>query len=203
MKLVIHTDSTPEQAEAFIAELQPAFSIDAPQVIQTQSSAPDRSMFWANLIGQPDEWLAPLKTAAAAFLARLPESLGTEGPERQATIAAALDHDTSAKLAEAAGALWGAKSRLPETANLVIGLPLPASPLSAGLKIECQSREELAWLLAHFTARIERIDKFLALATGDGRGPAGAAYLAGNPDGSIKLEWMENETHEQRHTTIA
>ncbi|MEM7143663.1 MAG: hypothetical protein AAF591_00920 [Verrucomicrobiota bacterium] len=193
MKLTIHRDTEPEAGEAFLGELGKAFAVEEPQVTVTPGVNPDHRIFWASLVGKPEEWQGELGESVEAYLVRC----GDEGRE------AALVTDDCEKLRAAAEALLAAREAMPDFANVVIGIPLPNNPLHAGMELESGTVDEVAWGLANFVKRAAKADAFLARAARDGRGPQGAGYLVPNEDGSLTLEWMEQKSMEQREYVLA
>ena len=201
-QVVVHVtmDVPIEARNRFLADVNAIMHIDDVPTPFFRSAAGDQPAF-IQILAELLKWTLPLKIAASAFLAQVAKRAADDVWDRKKAIAAALQTATVGPLRALAVAIDKARMASDRNPGIVVGLPTPDSYFGTAIHFRPEDEGDIAWFVAHFVEKVDRIDAAVREETAKGLAPLGRAQLHLQTDGAFLLKWTDRDLmkeHERR-----
>lgn len=189
-----------EARQRLIEEVDAIMRVDDASTPMFRSHAADQPTF-IQVLAELAEWTLPLKIAAMAFLAQLAKRAADDAWDSKKEIASALQGMTVRPLRDLAAAINRARIASERKPEIVVGLPIPDPYSGTAIHFQPEDEGEIAWFIAHFIAKADKIEAAVQEEIARGHTPLGRAQLYLQTDGSFDMKWMdqaEMKVHERR-----
>jgi Uma2 family endonuclease len=187
-ELFVTADIPPSVQEQISSEIGQILPIHERHVMEFRST--DGPSF-VQLVADAVQWITPLKAAATVFLSQLAKNAADEVWKNKAHLYRILKDTSVDPLYRLVRALAQAKRELSAHTRVVIGLPIPQEYLGTLLALETVDEVELAWTIANFVDKVDKINNRLQQELAGGHEPLSIVRLIIQPDGSFVARWEE------------
>jgi Uma2 family endonuclease len=187
-ELFVTADIPPSVQEQISSEIGQVLPIHERHVMEFRST--DGPSF-VQLVADAVQWITPLKAAAIVFLSQLAKNAADEVWKNKAHLYRILKDTSVDPLYRLVRALAQAKREVSTHTRVVIGLPIPQEYLGTLLALETVDEVELAWTIANFVDKVDKINNRLQQELEGGHEPLSIVKLIIQPDGSFVARWEE------------
>jgi hypothetical protein len=159
---------------------------DGGRVVMLSAEPPQ----FIQILGDALTWTNALKAASAIYLGQLAKNAADDTWKHKRAIFDGLKSGVARPLAVVVQALRDVRTKLRARSSVVVGLNVPQSAFGAVFATESADEAELAWHLAQFVLRVDRIQAVIDAEMKGEQAPLGRVHLAIQPDGAILVRWV-------------